>query len=113
MTIRLYSQHSRQERLQKELERMVGKLKLIGVKKIILFGSLARGDIGSASDIDLVVIKNTDMRFLDRLEFLYSELEPAVAVDILCYRPDEIEEMSHWSSFIKRILEEGRVLYES
>lgn len=107
------SRVEREKKLNDELGRIVAKLKKTGVKKVILFGSLATGNVGSCSDIDLVVIKETKKRFLDRLELLYEDLTPSVALDILCYTPEEVEEMLKWSSFLNRVLEEGEVLYEA
>ena len=37
---------------------IVTKLKKIGIHKIILFGSLASGDVQLDSDIDLIVVTN-------------------------------------------------------
>ena len=36
-------------------------------KRIVLFGSQARGDPGSDSDLDLMIEMETDMRHLDRM----------------------------------------------
>jgi predicted nucleotidyltransferase len=104
---------SRSEILQNELARILARIDKAGIRKIILFGSLPSGNVGPASDIDLIIIRDTQERFLDRIETVYREIEPNVAVDILVYTPQEIEEMSRWSSFIRRALKEGRVLYEA
>jgi len=50
---------SRNRALKTELKRVVNELKKAGVERIILFGSLARDDIGLASDIDLLVVQET------------------------------------------------------
>jgi predicted nucleotidyltransferase len=113
MAIKLTSLIDRKEKLYNELYKIVDALKQSDVKKIILFGSLVRQDIRSTSDIDLVVIKETNQRFLDRTEAFYDKYLPSVAVDILCYTPEEFEDMSKWNSFIKKVLKEGEVLYEA
>jgi len=46
----------RHKALKSELIRVVEELKKAGVKRIILFGSLAKDDIGPASDIDLLYV---------------------------------------------------------
>jgi len=92
---------------------MVEKLDEYGAGKAILFGSAARGDVDHWSDIDLVVIKRTDKRFLDRLMELGEVLAPNYALDLLVYTPEEFEQMvSEERPFIMRVLEEGRVIYE-
>jgi uncharacterized protein len=103
----------REELLIQELDRIIGRIDRAGVQKIILFGSLAEGTVGLTSDIDLIIIKETNERFLDRLDTVYREIEPNVAVDVLVYTSQEIADMSSWNSFIKQALKKGRVLYEA
>lgn len=50
---------SRRRALKSELIRVVEELKKAGVRRIILFGSLAKDDIGPASDIDLLIVQET------------------------------------------------------
>jgi len=103
----------REELLNLELDRIIGKIDMAGVQKIILFGSLAKGNVNLTSDIDLIIIRETSQRFLDRLDAVYREIEPNMAVDVLVYTPKEIADMIQWNSFIRQALKEGRVLYEA
>ena len=82
---------SRVRLLNGELNRIVEILKARDVEKVILFGSLVDGDVGSTSDIDLIVVEKTDKRFLDRLGEVYSAIQPRMAADVLVYTPDELE----------------------
>ncbi|HIH45309.1 MAG TPA: nucleotidyltransferase domain-containing protein [Candidatus Methanoperedenaceae archaeon] len=104
---------SRRRALKNELKRVVNELKKAGVERIILFGSLARDDIGPASDIDLLVVHKTEKRFMERLTELYEIINPRYAIDILVYTPSEFAEMKEKSIFVKRILREGELLYEA
>jgi len=113
MAIGLPSQIKRKEKLYKELDEIVEELKKFGAKKIILFGSLANGKVGQTSDIDLIAVKDTKERFMDRLNSFYENFTPSVAIDILCYTPEELEDMSKCNRFIKRALKQGKVLYEA
>jgi predicted nucleotidyltransferase len=84
-----------------------------GVIKAVLFGSLATGKESKRSDLDLMIVKDTDRRFFDRYEE-FSSVNVLVrdrAVEMLIYTPLELERISH-RPFIKRILKEGIVLYE-
>ena len=95
--------------LEGELERILNRLKNdTSVRKVLLFGSLARGDARDHSDIDLIVVKDTQMRFLDRLDEFYDDAREAM--DILVYTPQEFEEMKE-RPFVKRALREGKMLY--
>jgi predicted nucleotidyltransferase len=97
--------------LNAELERILTRLKMDpSVRKVLLFGSLARGDARDHSDIDLIVVKDTQMRFLDRLDEFYDDAREAM--DVLVYTPQEFEEMKH-RPFIKMALKEGKMLYEA
>jgi len=97
--------------LEGELERILNRLKNdTSVRKVLLFGSLARGDARDHSDIDLIVVKDTQMRFLDRLDEFYDDAREAM--DILVYTPQEFEEMKE-RPFVKRGLREGKMLYEA
>lgn len=80
--------------------------------RVVLFGSHARGDAAPSSDIDLLVVKRTERRFLDRLLDAMEALDPEVAVDLLVYTPEELEDMlRRGNPFVTRALEEGRDLY--
>lgn len=55
--------------LSEALERIVHTLVTeYQPEKIILFGSMATGDVGEWSDIDLAIIKDTPKRFIERLK---------------------------------------------
>ena len=56
-------------------------------------------------------MQETDRRFLDRLDEMYRLLGPTVACDILVYTPEEMARLSVERRFVKRALEEGRVLH--
>jgi predicted nucleotidyltransferase len=98
--------------LEAELYRILNRIKNDRrVRKVLLFGSLARGDARDHSDdIDLIVVKDAQMRFLDRLDEFYDGAREAM--DILVYTPQEFEEMKE-RPFVKRALREGKMLYEA
>ena len=68
-----------------------------GVQRVILFGSLARGDDTRRSDLDLLVVMETDAAFLDRYDRLLPEIVrevPGRDVDLLIYTPEEFLQMA-------------------
>ncbi len=103
----------RRRELETELARSLEAIVALGAERVILFGSLATGNVGKASDIDLIIVKETDKRFLDRADEFYLAIDPTKAMDILVYTPQEFEAMQATSSFIRRAVPEGRVLYEA
>ena len=102
----------RKQKLEAELQRIILDIIKLGVEKIILFGSLSSGDVHKSSDIDLIIVKKTKKKFLERLEEFYNYLNPQVAVDILVYTPEEFEEMKENNPFIMSAIKQGRIIYE-
>lgn len=105
------SREDYKKKLERELRRIVRRLKVLGAEKIILFGSYARGRTDAFTDLDLIVIMRTEAPYLARTAYVYRQLAPRVAADILVYTPAEWEQMQA-RPFIKKALAEGRVLYE-
>lgn len=107
-------QHDRRALLEEELQRYLVLLRQeYQPLKVFLFGSVASGETGEWSDLDLVIVKETDKRFLDRTKEVMRLLRPRVGVDILVYTPEEFEELSRKRSFFQdEIIGKGKVLYE-
>ena len=102
---------------EKEIERIKKLLlpvfKESKTKKAYLFGSFAKGTQTRKSDVDLMIITETDKRFFDRhddYESIHQILSDS-SVDMLIYTSDELSKISH-RVFIKQILEEGEIIYE-
>jgi len=86
-------------------------------EKIILFGSYGTERGTESSDIDLLIIKKTDKRFVDRIveliQLVRSRFGFEYPVEPLVYTPDEFEKaMKINSLFIRTVLLNGVVLYE-
>ncbi len=84
--------------------------------KIVLFGSHARGDTHPHSDVDLLIIEESDLPRYERSPKYYHatwDTSPGRDRDIVVWTPEEIEA---WKAvpnhFITTALREGRVLYE-
>ena len=103
-----------------ELERitrqLVDKLRLEYTPlKIILFGSHANGTADTDSDIDLLIVKDTSERFIDRwvtVRKILSDPTRKVAIETLVLTPKEISDrLSRGDQFIEEIVQKGLVLY--
>jgi predicted nucleotidyltransferase len=80
--------------------------------KIVLFGSLARGEAGEAGDIDLLVVKETSEDPWSRGAKVDRFVPHDVPVDVLVYTPSEIEDRLKMNDFfIRDVLEKGVVLH--
>ena len=96
-------------------ERLIPLFRRYNIQKAILFGSFARGEPSRRSDLDLILIQETDRRFLDRYEGLLLELGKQIPdrdLDLLIYTPEELKRLSD-RPFIAGALREGKVIYES
>lgn len=75
-------------------------------EKLILFGSHARGDFNESSDLDIVLIKNTNKRFIDRIGDILKIYKGDIPLEPFVYTPEEFKKMKK-RDFIKTILKEG------
>jgi predicted nucleotidyltransferase len=83
-------------------------------EKVILFGSYVYGTPSGDSDIDLLVIMETNARPADRYLAVSRLIRPRpFPLDILVRTPNEITQaVEKGDSFIREIITQGRVLYE-
>lgn len=82
-------------------------------EQVIVFGSLATGEVHRWSDIDLIVVKQTDLPFWQRLRETRRLLQPKVGTDLLIYTPSEFEQLRRERPFFRdEILAKGNVIYE-
>jgi len=105
----------RKENVRKQIMIMADRIiKQFDPEKIILFGSHARGDAGSDSDVDLLVIMNVEGSKRKRqLEIRSALHDVRIPKDIIVTTPEEFE----WRKDIVGTVEypavrEGKILYE-
>lgn len=87
-----------------ELQRAVRELarRRPEVRRVILFGSLARADAVPGSDADLlVVLESADRPFLERLP-LYQPQVRGLAVDVFAYTQEELDRMLKEGNWLVR-----------
>ena len=98
--------------LEGSLESLVETLKRRSdILRISIFGSYARGRADLFTDLDVLVIMDTDRPFIERQHELYELLGLPVDLDLLCYTPDEFEKLQH-RPFLRHALTSEKVLYE-
>jgi len=88
-------------------------VEIVHPRKIILFGSAARGEMGQNSDFDLLVIVSAGMHRRRTAQEIYRNLiGVGFASDIIVITEDDIEQFKdNIGMVIRPALEEGRVLY--
>jgi len=100
--------------IQKMVDKLVAEYQ---PEKIILFGSYAHGDPDSGSDVDLLIIKDTPDRFIDRwstVQRILSDRKRKKGVDTIVVTPDELSRsIAKGDPFANQVLTKGRVLHEA
>ena len=100
---------------RKKISDLVNKIKKgYDPDKIILFGSYATGTANNDSDIDFIIIKETDKpkpkRGRDVRRLLLGSMIP---IDLKIYTPSEFEnERNYIYSFLNSAIKDSIVLYE-
>ncbi|MGD0153031.1 MAG: nucleotidyltransferase domain-containing protein [Thermacetogeniaceae bacterium] len=112
MSIRWQVDEQRSRALHQELQRIIDFCPQLRIKKLILCGSVGRGEVTATSDLDLIAVQDTTFPFKQRLEDFYNTVLPRLAVDVLIYTPQELTELATKREFIRRLIEEGRIVYE-
>jgi predicted nucleotidyltransferase len=82
-------------------------------EKIILFGSYAYGNPTPESDVDLLIIADSEIPAWKLSAEISLKLDHAFPIDIIVKSTREIEDrLANGDFFIQNILTSGKVLYE-
>lgn len=94
---------------------LVKRLKPLDPEKIILFGSAVRGGIKPESDIDLLIIKKTKKRPVDRVAEALSLVWGSIPhVEMQVLTPGEFDQAVEENRFFitQEVIKRGRIIYE-
>jgi predicted nucleotidyltransferase len=108
------SEQSPEDRDGAELTEIVRRIvEVAAPERIVLFGSAARGEAGSASDLDLLVIKPGRFHRGRLTEEIYVKLiGVGRAVDVVVVTPEDVDRYRDTPGLvIAPALREGRVIY--
>jgi predicted nucleotidyltransferase len=83
-------------------------------RRVILFGSYARGQAGADSDLDLFIELDAPLPLHGRAARVKRLFDPyPCPMDVVVYTPEEVD---YWrraaASLVASVLKEGKVLYE-
>lgn len=87
----------------------------VNPRRVILFGSAARGEMGPGSDVDLLIIMPDGTRRRDASRKVYRALSGiGIAKDVIVVTESDVREFGENPSLvIKPALEEGREVYHA
>ena len=83
-------------------------------ERVVLFGSYANDRMTADSDVDFLVVAESDLPRHKRSRELYRQLRPLrFPLDIVVYTPDEVQRGCRTPvSFVSQALQEGKTVYE-
>jgi predicted nucleotidyltransferase len=99
-----------EEKIQEMVRRIVEGF---DPERIILFGSWARGDAGPDSDVDLLVVMETESKHEAAVQILVTLDVMGIPKDVIVVTPEEFERRKEIvGSIAYPAHHEGRLLYE-
>jgi uncharacterized protein len=100
---------------QKAIDQVVQQIvEMFKPQKIILFGSYARGNPRPESDVDMLVVMDTNLKDVQQAIQICQQIEYRFGLDLIVHTPKHLAErlkMGDW--FLQDVIKEGKVLYEA
>ena len=98
------------EEIREQVSKIVEKFNPL---KVVLFGSYAEGTPTPESDVDLLVILETNRAAIELISEISLALDHSFPVDIIVKTPQQVEKrIQNGDFFLEKILQTGKVLYE-
>jgi predicted nucleotidyltransferase len=98
--------------LEEVTRRIVASVK---PRRVLLFGSAARGRMSRTSDFDMLVVMGKRVHRRQTAQKIYRNLHGSgIAVDIVVATEDDLKKYGKRAgTILKTVLQEGRVIYEA
>ena len=99
-----------QKAINQVVKQIVEKFK---PQKIILFGSYAKGNPRPESDVDMLVVMDTQLKEIQQAIQICQQIEYRFGLDLIVHTPEYLAErmkMGDW--FLRDVIKEGKVIYE-
>lgn len=98
------------EQIEQYCQELVSKL---DPQMVVLFGSLATDDINEGSDVDIMVVADFRVGFLDRIKLLLDLNHSGLPIEPIGYTMQELTRMKEAQNpFVSQVLGTGKVLYQ-
>ncbi len=93
----------RQQQLEAEFLRIAGSMRQLGAERFWLAGDLAMDRVRPDSELELLVVHETEQPFQRRSDFFQTHLRPQVGTRFIVYTPDEFLELCEQDPLIVAI----------
>ena len=90
--------------LQAEFLRIAGALPALGAIRFWPAGDLAEQRVGPGSELEILIIHDTDQPFRRRSDFFTTHLRPSVGTRFLVYTPDEADALEESDLLLRRTI---------
>ena len=106
------------DRVKKAIIRDIPRALKDDCREIIMYGSCARGDFNSDSDVDIAILTDCDRETVKKYDSKLDDIATSIGLDTMaivnfvCLPKAEFEEKSSWYPYFANIKKEGIVLYE-
>lgn len=97
--------------MDQTIQSIINQLKPYQPEKIILFGSYAYGKPHKDSDVDLLVVMDTDKSFHQRVQQIRALLPVNKAIDLIVLTPKEYQKAKGSNALVAEIASRGKVIY--
>lgn len=98
------------EQIEQYCQEIVSKL---DPQTVVLFGSFATEDVNEGSDIDIMVIADFRVGFLDRIKLLLDLNHFGLPIEPIGYTAEEFASMKEAGNpFLSQVLCTGKILYQ-
>jgi predicted nucleotidyltransferase len=81
------------------------------VREAFVFGSFATGRVGPTSDLDVLIVRDTELGIVDRVADLKLAAQDKVGLDIIVVTPQEYCSTFAASSFGRTVLAQAKRVY--
>ena len=106
-----FSNH-RKNSLEKELSKFSYDSKQLGAKSLAVFSDFPLSKITPDTSLDLLIIQETDEKFINRDEFWITHLRPSVHTRFFVYTPSEFKQLSKTNYVINSIKNSMEIIFQ-
>jgi hypothetical protein len=104
-----FADHRRQS-LEAEARRFASEAPPYGAMAAWIVGDMARARVGPETELELVIVQETEEPFQRRGEFWESHLRPRVGTRYLVYTPDEVDELREIDPLLREAMSSGEAI---
>jgi|TARA_B110000263_G_C15120456_1_gene424089 hypothetical protein len=106
-----FSNH-RKNCLERELSKFSKESKQLGAKSLGVFGDYPLGKVTPDTPLDLIIIQETEKKFINRDEFWITHLRPSVHTRFFVYTSEEYKKLNTQSHTIKIIKQSLEIIFQ-